>query len=70
MDHDGMQVDGDDGSSSGDDDGDDDDGMDMADNASAQAAAMQAAEPRSRPEPVVDEDGFEMVQKKGRGGRR
>lgn len=69
MDHDGMQMDGDDGSSSGDDD-DDDDGMDVADNASApQAAAMQASEPRSRPEPVVDEDGFEMVQKKGRGRR-
>ncbi|KAJ3151421.1 hypothetical protein HDU86_006121 [Geranomyces michiganensis] len=66
-----------DSDSSGDSDDDDNDDDDNADDSSegigaaASADAMvvdpPAAEPRQRrPDPVIDEDGFETVQKKGR----
>ncbi|GAA6029623.1 hypothetical protein JCM8097_000968 [Rhodosporidiobolus ruineniae] len=49
---------------SGSEDGDDDEEM------SGEAAPAPAPAPRQREEPVVDEDGFEMVQTKKKGGRR
>lgn len=42
------------------DEEDEDEDMEMGD------APAQAPAPRERQEPVIDEDGFELVQKKGR----
>lgn len=59
-----MEVDGDDESSS-DEDGDDDDAMDDE----GAPSGVPLHEPQQRQEPIVDEDGFQLVQKKGKGRR-
>ncbi len=57
------------GTSSGEDDGEEGSGDDM--DADHPPPAVPLAPPQPRPEPVVDEDGFTLVQGKGRrGGRR
>ncbi len=68
VDLDGAEIEG--GSSSSDDDGDDDSMDGDEDGAAPAAVALAAAQqqPAARPQPVVDEDGFELVQ--GRRGRR
>lgn len=56
-------------SSSSDEDGSDDDAMDADGDEEMQDAGME--EDRSaRNQPVIDDDGFQVVQRKGRGGRR
>ncbi|GAA5832038.1 hypothetical protein JCM3766R1_003696 [Sporobolomyces carnicolor] len=52
-------------------DDDDSDGFETEEDAEMGDASMAPPPPaRERPEPIVDEDGFEMVQTKKKGGRR
>ncbi|KIY92516.1 hypothetical protein MNEG_15446 [Monoraphidium neglectum] len=70
VDFDGAEVEG--GSSSGEDD-DGDEGMDEDNDAPAAVALsaqqQQQTQAREKPQPVVDADGFEMVQGRRRGRR-
>ena len=48
------------------DDEDDDDDEEDSDEEMGGASTAPAAVPRERPEPVIDDDGFELVQKRRR----
>ncbi|GAA6016115.1 hypothetical protein JCM10207_004449 [Rhodosporidiobolus poonsookiae] len=65
-----RQGGGDEDSGSDDEDYSDDEEMGELVDASGQEGATKAPQPPQRQEPVVDEDGFEMVQPKKKGGRR
>ncbi|GAA6001259.1 Tsr2p [Rhodotorula paludigena] len=58
-----------DDSSDDDEDGSDDEQMEGVEDV-PQLVPTEQAPPRERQEPIVDEDGFEMVQTKKKGGRR
>ncbi|GAA5937261.1 Tsr2p [Sporobolomyces koalae] len=52
------------------DEDDDSDGFETEEDEHMGDVQHEAPPPRERPEPVIDEDGFEMVQPKKKGGRR